>query len=297
MTLDTSHAVLRDLALAGACCADELEFYRNGTRDLPDIDVLRCRRCGAFVLSSVDHVSLAYYGEKVHPELHILNDRRKVAHEHAEDTARRVDLIREHVTNKRWLDFGTGSGGILDALHEVAGGCSAIEPHAEFSADLRRRGYEVFEAADALTAGLDFDIITAFHVVEHLPDAVSTLGALRSHLAEGGMLVLEVPHARDALIELYGCVPFEGHTFWSEHLILHSRQTIEAFLDAAGYSRVVVEGVQRYPLANHLHWLSRGQPRGHRAWSFLRDPALDAAYESRLAALNLTDTLIAYAWA
>ncbi|HRQ80256.1 MAG TPA: hypothetical protein PKZ97_03985 [Azospirillaceae bacterium] len=54
-------------------------------------------------------------------------------------------------------------------------------------------------------------------------------------------------------------------------------------------------GQQRYPLSNHLRWLRHGAPGGHEAWGFLDSPALERAYEARLAALDQTDTLTAFA--
>jgi hypothetical protein len=85
---------------------------------------------------------------------------------------------------------------------------------------------------------------------------------------------------------------FRSFTLWSEHLILHTRESLRRFVEAAGFVDVRVSGHQRYPLANHLHWLKEGRPGGHVHWSMLRDDGLDAAYAAVLVRLDLTDTLI-----
>jgi hypothetical protein len=54
-------------------------------------------------------------------------------------------------------------------------------------------------------------------------------------------------------------------------------------------------GYQRYPLANHLYWLTSGKPGGHKEWSFLINPELDRSYSNVLKQINRTDTLIALA--
>ena len=48
-----------------------------------------------------------------------------------------------------------------------------------------------------------FNLITAFHVVEHLKDPISVLRQLAELLEENGKLVIEVPNSEDALLTLY----------------------------------------------------------------------------------------------
>ena len=63
----------------------------------------------------------------------------------------------------------------------------------------------------------------------------------------------------------------------------------------AGFQKIQIKGLQRYPLANHLYWLKNGKPGGHREWTFLRTDKLDTAYEELLDQIDKTDTLIAVA--
>ena len=53
-----------------------------------------------------------------------------------------------------------------------------------------------------------------------------------------------------------------------------------------------VKFVQRYSLSNHLYWLSKGKPGGHKVWRFLENVSLNKKYESQLASLGKTDTII-----
>lgn len=62
----------------------------------------------------------------------------------------------------------------------------------------------------------------------------------------------------------------------------------------AGLRVVLIQHYQRYPLSNHLFWLSRGKPGGHQNWVFWDAPELASAYANTLAALGKTDTLIAH---
>jgi hypothetical protein len=136
-----------------------------------------------------------------------------------------------------------------------------------------------------------------FHVLEHLPDPLPILKTLRDITGPSqGVLVVEVPHARDFLINEVHCQPFIDFTLWSQHLVLHTRESLKRLLQAAGFNDVSIYGLQRYGLANHLTWLSKGKPGGHKGpLSHFENPALSNAYHSALASKDNTDTLIAIA--
>lgn len=108
-------------------------------------------------------------------------------------------------------------------------------------------------------------------------------------------MVFEVPHANDILLsESIECPEFKRFTLWSQHLILHTRASLQGLLHYCGFENIIVEGVQRYPLSNHLHWLAKGQPGGHRSSiSTLDTSELQTAYESALRKIDATDTLVA----
>jgi hypothetical protein len=107
--------------------------------------------------------------------------------------------------------------------------------------------------------------------------------------------VVEVPHALDALLSLYEVEAFKDFTYWSCHLFLFTENTLRSALEKAGFLHVNVEYVQRYPLANHLYWLAKGKPGGHKVWALLGAPGVDAEYAAKLAELRVTDTLVATA--
>ena len=106
-------------------------------------------------------------------------------------------------------------------------------------------------------------------------------------------MIIEVPHARDALFTIYDCEKFKQFSFWSEHLVLHTKMSLKLTLNAATFSSIKIFGYQRYPLANHLYWLSKGKPGGHEKWSELVSNKLDLEYKNQLEKIDRTDTLIA----
>ena len=127
---------------------------------------------------------------------------------------------------------------------------------------------------------------------EHIADPLETLVKIKSLLRLNGKLIIEVPHASDFLISFLDVEEFKAFTFWSEHLVLHTRDSLNILLKAAGFKNIAIKGIQRFPLANHLHWLKHKKPGGHLNWEFLSNPEFDSAYEKLLQSLDMNDTLM-----
>lgn len=294
--MSSLHRLHQSLLDLGICEPGSLVDLGIPTRDRADVFANRCSVSDVVVLDRIDQIDAAYYPDKEHSDLAALGSRDKVVQALSEDTTRRVRDFGDAIAGNRWLDIGTGAGAILDALGTDARSISAVEPQGEFQAILRDRGYEVHSDVRDVEAG-SVDIATLFHVFEHLPNPFEDLKAIRTALAPGGSVIIEVPHARDVLLTRFESDAFARFTFWAEHLLLHTRESLQTFLEAAGFVDIQINGFQRYPLANTLHWLAKGKPGGHNVWGDMRDDELDALYAAKLDALDQTDTLIATATA
>lgn len=284
-----------DLLIAlGLSDAKSFEPFHPRVRDRDDVKALRCTRTGAIVLDRADHIDVTLYEQRSDLAYWGSETRQEKLAALYEDDARRAELIRARITGKKWLDVGTGLGGVLDYGKAFAEEIAAVEPQEGARKLLTDLGYQVFKGIEDAPDG-HYDLITLFHVLEHTLDPVDILTTVRRKLAPGGSVVVEVPHAQDFLLSVLEVEAFRSFTLWSEHLILHTRITLDAVLAAAGFNQRVIEGFQRYPLANHLRWLAVGKPGGHIEWGHLRSVELDDAYSNMLARHDNTDTLIAWA--
>lgn len=131
----------------------------------------------------------------------------------------------------RMLDVGSGTGAVLRAFHKVRARwrMTAVEPHPR---DLAALG--AIPGVDAVaTTTLDrvsgqFDLVTFFHVLEHVPDLVPFLAQVRARVATGGYAAIQVPN-------------FERNPFdlvIADHANHFTPATIEAVLCASGFELV-----------------------------------------------------------
>jgi SAM-dependent methyltransferase len=102
-------------------------------------------------------------------------------------------LLNEQYGARRVLDFGCGDGKILDALQDDGWETAGIDP---VSAHRITR----HAMLQTMPAAPSYDLIIMKHVIEHLPEPLSTLRAARAALFDGGHLLVGVPNL-DGLAE------------------------------------------------------------------------------------------------
>ena len=105
---------------------------------------------------------------------------------------------------------------------------------------------------------------------------------------------VKIIYVNDFLLTSPNNENFKKFTLWSQHLILHTRESLYKFLNYIGLKDIQIKGVQRYPLSNHLNWLINNKGGGHKtSLSFLDNETLYEAYSNSLSKINATDTLVA----
>jgi 2-polyprenyl-3-methyl-5-hydroxy-6-metoxy-1,4-benzoquinol methylase len=264
-------------------------------RDAEEIKVLECINCGLVALSSMDHIKEDHYEESGMHEESEIDIESWIKSSHPDD-ARRLDFLSNEISNKNILDFGCGNGNFLQLARASAKTVAGIELEKNMHPWFKKNNLKVFRnIQDAKSTKQEWDLITAFHVVEHLAEPMSILGDLSEMLTTDGKLVIEVPNSNDALLTLYNNPDFQDFSYWSQHLYLYNQATLRELIGQTGLQVHWIKQVQRYPLSNHLHWLAEGQPGGHEKWSFLNNKQLNSAYERELASLGIADTIIAVA--
>lgn len=286
--MQSPQKLLTDLGLASPSTVGA--FYPR-VRDREDIAVLRDTASGVIFLSGMDHMSLAHYEEVPGGSYWGAEDRVQALALYRDDDERRAKQFSSLFKDRKVIDVGCGTGGLLDQVKNIATEVAGVEPQAYVREELQKEGYTMFKVpADVPEAA--YDIATLFHVLEHITTPLETLREVRALLRPGGTVVVEVPHAGDALLQLES---FKKFSLWSEHIILHTKESLTAFLTAAGFKNIQVEGYQRYPLGNHVGWLLDGAPGGQKKYPEFNNAELEAAYAKRLLDTNHTDTLIATA--
>lgn len=204
-----------------------------------DFRIERCRDCGlARTLPVPDAQGLGRYYP---PAYHGIGQARRFPAlvEAAQDWLyrRRVrDLERRTgIAAGRVMDYGCGRGFLLQAFRERGWSPVGVEL-SEASARYPREilGLQVHTVSDAQAAWPDgdFDLVTLWHVLEHLPDPEAALQQLAAKLRPGGWMMIGVPDFGSG--EAAAAGPAWFHLDVPRHLVHFTRPVLAAMLERQG---------------------------------------------------------------
>ena len=264
-------------------------------RDNTELEYFECNNCSLVLLSSFDHISDTFYEQS---GMHNFADSSLNSPEIKDwlketfvDDERRAKAFQSKIIKKDVLDFGCGTGGFLSRIKGFANSVEGVELERRLQPYFNKQEILVHTSIVEIPKIKRYDVITSFHVFEHLKDPLGILLQLAQFLKEDGELFIEVPSSDDSLFTLYDSMPF-ANFHWSQHLFVFNERTLSDLGKKAGLKISYTKQIQRYSIANHLYWLSKGQPGGHQKWNFIDNDKLHNEYESQLAAIGKCDTVM-----
>ena len=268
---------------------DTIEIFSNHTRDNKNLTVYRDSNSGVIFINEY-YVGKEEYESGEYRKSHLTETTEDF--EDIIDTERRYNKNKQFIIGKNICDFGCGAGNFL-RLSSLAKSKIGIEIQKDFKNILNKEKIKCVSSLESV--GL-MDTVFLFHTLEHLPDPIKTLKDIHTKLKPNGKIIIEVPHARDFLLTQLKNESFKNSTLWSQHLILHTRESLYSFLNSTGFKDIHIEGIQRYGLSNHMSWLKDGKSGGHKNnLSIFETENLKNAYADALSRLDANDTIVATA--
>ena len=163
-------------------------------------------------------------------------------------TPARFAFLRRFASHGRLLEVGFGRGHMLERACRAGFQVHGVEPNHAAVEAARARGFVVEHATIEASALPEraFDVVFNVDLLNHFPDPIAALDAMRRRLRPGGVLILEVG--------VIGAVHPRWYRWWGTlylpaHRNMFSEEAIHEVLRRAGLEPIAV---QRFSLFGSL---------------------------------------------
>jgi len=223
------------------------------------MDYYRCRKCGCYFQNTpIDYAeSLAYYSRSFRagrkfgrPEIYTPGGRFYLW----------ADYLKKWANlsvNAKVLDVGCAEGYLVYRLKEM--GFQAYG--SELSEAMVRYGREDLRLENLIVGDYDircydkkyFDLITSYHVLEHMADHKMFFQAVSAHLKIGGYLILSTPSGESgyAQYKCNNCVKDVQNVFTDSHFVLFTFSYLSGLLREHGFTIVAKQLIDKTELLYH----------------------------------------------
>ncbi len=148
---------------------------------------------------------------------------------------RRLNDLNRLGASGRLLDVGCQNGTFLMLARQRGWNPSGVELAPAAVAQARQQGFEVFEGTlpQAHLPGAAFDVVTLWHLLEHVPQPLEFLREIRRILKPGGLLAIETPNVDGRAFRRQGA-RWE-YLLAPQHLCYFGAESLRQALERTGF--------------------------------------------------------------
>ena len=202
--------------------------------DEPGQLLLHCSNCDLFQKGALE--SQLVYAEAYHEEyFKRLGSKKATAKIRLGSIKPYLKMTGLDSASPKMLDIGCSIGATLSAAVELGWQPTGVDVSQRAVDACTERGLDchLVEGLEIPFGDNTFDLVTNWHVLEHVADVKETLTEWQRVLKPGGVMILETPDARYLKARMLGT---SYKKFWpSEHLYAFNRKNLESILDKTGF--------------------------------------------------------------
>ena len=151
-------------------------------------------------------------------------------------------LISKYKSSGNVLDYGSGSGEFVKYLNSKNFTALGYEPNEEVRLVANKnKDVKILGESDLENLSIKQDIITLWHVLEHVPNPAEVLSFLFNLAAEDGILIIAVPNYKSFDAAYY-------KQYWAgydvpRHLFHYSSTSISSITEKTGWKLIDIKGM------------------------------------------------------
>ena len=182
------------------CRAESLfRFIRRDAKSSEPLELGECGRCGHVQQMKIPSTRdlMTYYSHHYRSDYKAIHvPKKKHVHRAGRVALERLDMLRTFQEDRRsLLDVGAGGGEFVYLANKRGWDATGVEPNLGYSEFARTEyGVEVRTGSLDDEASDRVDVVTMFHVLEHMPDPQASVQRVYERLTPQGLFFVEVPN-------------------------------------------------------------------------------------------------------
>jgi 2-polyprenyl-3-methyl-5-hydroxy-6-metoxy-1,4-benzoquinol methylase len=160
------------------------------------------------------------------------------------------------------LDYGCGGGGFMARMADLGWQVSGMDISPEAVENCKKQGFDACVGANPQEqfAPETFDVVTLWHVLEHVPSSTQTLKQVNSVLKPKGKVVLGLPNVDSYLARWFG--PYWFAYELPRHVTHFNKITITKLLERTGFKVEKIFAQRHGQLTQRsMKYLARDKPK------------------------------------
>jgi len=218
----------------------------KGLISIPPFCYLQCKHCNLVYLNprpSQNLINKLYRGNE-HCSIDVQKDPTNEKELYFfRFSSRLKDIKRFKKENGRILDIGSSWGYFLTLAQDDGWDAYGVEPsytQARYAQERFNLKISINRLKEAQFTSRYFDVVSLWHVLEHVPHPVNELLEIKRILKENGLLAIEVPSLRRLKDDVSkNKFDFERPP---QHLFYYNIKTLTKLLEKTGFSVIQVKG-------------------------------------------------------
>lgn len=201
-------------------------------------DIVKCRNCKLiYANTNISKKDIISMYDQPNSALRLIDSEIE-----KDDCVRRLNvikmLIKKSARNKklRVLDFGTGMSNFMYIAKKKGLDVYGYDLDPNIIAFHKKNNMKMVDI-NHIKDGY-FDVITLFHVLEHIDTPLDLLKILKKKLRKGGIIYIDVPNGESLEIKLFGEKSPYVDTSKKAHLYYYSLKTLSKILEREGFKVV-----------------------------------------------------------
>lgn len=263
------------------CGANEMSVTKQKTRNSTH-RIVTCSKCGLqqlFPLPSVEedkeYYDCNFHDRQITPDFNI----DQIYDKFYPQNAYRMQYLKDDIKlDKQWhiLDYACGYGFLMELLLKEGYNVEGVEISEEKIEIIRRRSgqsgggvstYDRLKTFNLMEKDVTvpddmyekYDLVTMFHLIEHITTPVDFLQKVASLIKPNGYLLMEMPNVANMIMDVSSY--FSDFFYIRDHVAYYTPELLKHMVEKAGYTVIKQRGTQIYSILNHMNWIINGIPQ------------------------------------